>query len=239
MDRINISKNGIVGLCFATALLLTAAQSFGVVTNGFFDNSLSGWQSNDTGGAVWSSTSLSEDSTGSAMLQESGSLISSQLWQRFLVDDGSQTLTFTVRTPQPGSAETDYFYVGLFDDSNQSLLGDSSGFFHWNRDTAHSETSPDRQYFDWTIINNPDNGDISWLLYTFTVPVTVWNNDYVTLRFQLDNCLDAEDPVTYVLVDDVTLKGAPSNTPVVPIPGAMGLALSGLAALGVLAKKLA
>jgi hypothetical protein len=237
MDRKNISKNGIAGVFCATAMLLIAAQSFGAVTNSFFDTSLSGWETNSASGVVWSAVNLSNDGTGSAKLQQYGTLsespTSSQLWQRMFIDAGSQSLTFTVRTPQTSIAETDYLNIGLFDDSSNSLLADPTGFFHWNSDAG--EGTSDTQYFTLEAVSDTEN---SWMLYNFTVPVESWNNDYVTLRFQLDNCLDPDDPITTVWVDNAELHGT-STTPVVPVPGALGLVLAGLAALGVFRRKLA
>jgi hypothetical protein len=236
MNTKNIFRNGCLSVLCAMTLLLVAAQSFGVVTNGFFDLSLdNGWNYSNDGSVVRSPDSYAE-------MNEDGTLLNSQLWQRFLVDDGSQTLTFTVHTTQPVGGETDHFYIGLFQDSDVPLLLDgSNSLFHWDSAEGHEGyANPD--YFDWDFSDDPDGG----LLYDFTIPVADLNDQSVTLMFQLDHVWgiiepstgEISDPITTVKIDNVELHGTGTTPPAVPVPGAMGLVLAGLMALGIFKKKL-
>jgi hypothetical protein len=232
MDRKSNSRIGIVGVFVATVMFIGASTSFGAVTNSFFDTTsqLDGWEYSENLGVFWSSESLSIDGTGSAMLLQSDDASPSLLWQRFLLEDDSETLTFNIRTPQSGISETDYLSIGLFDDSDTSLLGNANGFFQWNSDEG---------IYDGADEVNVDSVDIAngFVLHSFTVPVSLWVNDYVTLRFTLDS--NPEDNFdTTVLVDDVVLHSTSTTPPVVPVPSAVGLALAGLAALGIFSRKL-
>jgi hypothetical protein len=224
MDRMNNSKIGIVGVFCAAALLLTAAQSFGNVDNGLFDSSLSSWHFNDGSGVLWDGYSITADGTGSALLQQYGDLETSILWQTFDVDPGSETLNFSIRTTSYGIGETDSLYIDLFDKDNTRF-----SLFEWDS-FAGEYTSPD--YFTKT-----DDGT-GLLYYDFSIPVETWDSQSITLQFQLNHCTDIGDPLTTVWVDNVALQDTPSTPPVVPVPGAMGLALSGLAAMGIFARKL-
>jgi hypothetical protein len=238
MNKTNTSRNGTAVAFCITAVLLIAAQSFGVVTNGLFDTSLDsnplGWQYNNADGVVWSSESLTSDGTGSAMLQRSGDLASSILWQTFYVEPGSSSLSFQVLAPAPAIGdETNHFYIQLLDSASQPLLGNTGNdyFFHWKSSSAgwiQSETPAG-------ITVNEDSSNIDSRLYSFDIPVaSSWIDNNITLQFKLNHDY-INSSETVILIDDVALHG---TTPqVVPIPGAMGLALAGLAALGVFRKK--
>jgi hypothetical protein len=254
MDRKYISRNGSVGTFCATALLLIAAQSFGVVTNGFFDTSLSGWQSNDASGVSLSSTGFYDEAgNGTASLHGDipGSLPSSALWQTFYVNPNSTSLTFQVRTPLPLIDETDHFYIQLLNSASVPvpILGNPGNdyFFHWKSGKEY-DADPDAGWIESETpagisvsegyLMKDENPDWAYLLYSFEIPIeTDWFDKNVTLRFELNN--DYNDIIaTSILIDNVVLHVPSSDTPVVPAPSAIGLVLSGLAALGVFAKKL-
>jgi hypothetical protein len=247
MDCKRNFKAWIVGVFCVACLALVTTQSFGVVTNGFFDSSLSGWSYNDAGGVVWSSTGFyDEPDNGAALLQQSldGTLASSGLWQTFYVDPGSSSLSFQVRTPVPLFDETDHLYIQLLDSTNNPLLGNPGNdyFFHW-KSGKEFDADPDK---GWIQSETPAGISVTEdpfiiansYLYSFDIPVASgWINNDITLRFKLNNDYN-DSSETVILVDNVVLN---NGTPplVVPVPGAMGLVLAGLAALGVFRKKLA
>jgi hypothetical protein len=253
MNRKSNFTIGIVGVCCVTFLALAAAQSFGAVTNGFFDTSLLDWQYNDSSGVSWSSTGFYDEAgNGTALLQQfppdsTLGLPTSVLSQTFHVDTYSSSLTFQVRTPLPIYTETDHFYIQLLNSAEYPILGNLGNdyFFHWK-----SGQEFDGDDAGWLASETPagvsvqvdslmDTNDQNFAnLYSFVIPIdTDWYESDVTLRFKLQNdYTDASE--TSILIDNVVLN-VPSNPPVVPIPGAMGLAISGLAAMGVFARKLA
>jgi hypothetical protein len=235
MNSKNNSRIGIVGTCCAAVILFAASSAFGAVTNSFFDSGLEGWDHSGDGWVDWSWEGASPSGAGSAVLQQSPTIEGdpvegeSLLSQTFEIDEGSETLTFNIRTPEAGDSETDYLYINLLNTDGDSLFGIENGFFQWSSEEGVFDGSDDVTYVD------PPVQASGFVYYDFTVPVSSWVGQSVTLQFKLHHdLLDAE---TSILVDNVVLNGT-SAIPVVPVPGAMGLALAGLMLLGFFKKKL-
>jgi hypothetical protein len=258
MDRMNISKNGTAGVFCAMAMLLIAAQSFGAVTNSFFNSSLEGWTVNKDTRVVWSPTGFYDElGNGSALLQQTPAAVggtlpdssdSSILSQSFDVDPRSFSLTFQVKTPAPAIGdETNHFYIKLLYSLDKPLIENSGKdyFFHWKSSSAgwiQEETPGYETPGSGTpsgITINEDDSNIDSRLYSFNITVPPsWITKNITLQFKLDNDY-INSSASSILIDNVELNVQSSDPVVVPIPSAIGLILTGLTALGIFKKKLA
>lgn len=240
-------KNFCVHFVVLSSFVLFAASipAVSAPTNGSFDAGLAGWTAT-TGVQIVTPGILSGDGAAAQLYDpypgtaDSVSILS----QTFLVDAGSSSLTFWVKTPLPVSSETDHFFVSLYDSGNNPLYNaynDSSlgidYLFHWDSDMAWQSSES----------MLPEEGgpeivemyETEYLLYQFYVPVSGLAGTDVTLTFTLRNHLDYEyginpplllDPQidTKILVDNVQLI---SDISIVPAPSSLMLAATGFISL--------
>ncbi len=160
-------------------------------------------------------------------------IFSSSLSQDFFVDADTDMLSFSF-LPIIGDAEeepeTDWFSFHL----NGSL------FYQWS-------SSGDETIGSGVTVIPPDDPEIdAWTTVNLSIDSVLWGST-ASMEFKLDHGYDLFwdndelllvdlDPSTTISIDGVQLSGTPA---VVPVPGALGLAVVGLSGISFFRKKIA
>ena len=254
--EITLVKNNWIH-CVVLCLVVVFVVSFpaaAAVTNGSFTDGpdgLTGWTV--TGGVQTVAPGILAGDLAAAKLYDPQLGVTnsvSTLSQTFLIDSDATILSFWVKTPIPIDSETDHFFASLYDSSNTPLFNaynDSSlgmdYLFHWDSCVgwqSGESVSPDD---GGPAINETTDPD--FLLYEFSIPVASIAGSDATLIFTLWNHLDYDkygtllNPQidTAILIDNVQLNPT-GSIPIVPVPAAVVLAVSGIMSALAMRKRL-
>lgn len=217
----------------ACMLLLSAGSTYSQVTNGFFNDGLNNW---DQSGLV-----RIED--GAAMLYPeivpdlapqdwTPAVLSSTLGQNFVIDAGTDTLTFSFLAlieDTEAEPETDWFSFRL----NGDL------FYQW------SSSGDENIGSGVTVMPPPGEEEGGWTTVNLSIDSGLWGGA-ASIAFKLDHEYDLLwddydlllvdiDPATTISIDNVQLTGTPI---VVPAPAALGLALVGFSGVSFFRKRI-